>query len=67
MCPPSELVDGLEPHDQFFTHGARVGGVAGSVHGGRGVPRVGAGGWVPEGTIPGTEPRSIFEAYLMNY
>ena len=35
--------------------------------GGEGVPGVVAGWVVPGGTIPGTDPASGFEAYLMNY
>ena len=57
--PPSELSDGSEPHDQFYsadmTRAAAVQCGSGMWHG-RGVPGVVQARWVPEGGIPGTNP-----------
>ena len=66
MWVPSELSYGLEPHDQFIPD-------LGPDHdravqcGWEGV-YPGWGSWVGywEGSIPGTQPASRLEAYLMN-
>ena len=65
--PPSELVDGYEPHDMIYSRDMTA--VTAEQ------PRPGAGvypGSVQQvgtrrGTIPGTTPSRSFEAYLMEF
>ena len=70
MCRASELVDGYEPHDQFYLRDTSLtSDPEYSRCRGRGVPGVAVGGY-REGAIPGTNLRPTdpsFEAYLMNY
>ena len=59
MWPPSELVDGIEPHDHVLPDGHRDDADASTAMTSvrcRGVPGVGAGWVYWEGAIPGTNP-----------
>ena len=70
MGPPSELADGLEPHDHVLLRRLVDRGLWEVMGGGGGVPGVvGMGGYL-EGGIPGTQPgpsRGQIEAYLYIY